>query len=58
MTPTSWAAVSVAAAVVAFGFAMWASTSEEDAPSWRSTASLASAAICVGSLGVALTLAG
>jgi predicted permease len=57
VTPKSWAAVAVAAAIVSFGFAMWASTSEEGAPSWRSAASLASAAACVGSLGVALTLA-
>jgi hypothetical protein len=58
VTATSWAAVALTAAVVSFGFAMWASTSEEGAPSWRSGASIASAGACVMSLGVALTLAG
>ncbi len=57
MTAGNWAGVSLATAVIAFGFAMWASTSEEGAPSWRSAASLASASACVMSLGVALTLA-
>ena len=57
MTAGNWAGVSLATAVIAFGFAMWASTSEAGAPRWCSAASRASASACVMSLGVALTLA-
>lgn len=51
------AGAAIAFSVVAFGFAMWASTSDEGAPSWRNWASLAAAVACVASLGVALTAA-
>lgn len=58
MTSTAAAGGAVVAAVVSFGFAMWASTSDDGAPSWRNHASLAAAFTCVALLGAALTIAG
>lgn len=57
VTSTAACAAAIAFAVVAFGFAMWASTSEEGAPAWRNHASLISAFLCVAALGIALTAA-
>ena len=47
LTSSGWAVVALIGAIAAFGFAMWASTSEEGAPGWRSGASLGAAGGCV-----------
>lgn len=49
--------VGLGLSVAAFGFAIWAAATEEDAPGWRSTVAIGAAAGVVLALGVALQLA-
>lgn len=49
------AAAGLATACAFFALAMWASTTEHDAPGWRSHTSVAGCAITAALLGAALT---
>lgn len=53
MSAQAFAVAALAAAVVSFGFAMWAATPGD---SWRTTASVIAAGACVTSLAFALGL--
>jgi hypothetical protein len=50
-----FAAAALVAAVISFGFAMWAAT--DGAPGWRSFASLVATGACVASLASAMGMA-